>query len=180
MGRDRVAGDDKADAEKPGEGCKLFGRAGAVAVGRDHHRGNAGHHQSGCQPGDGQGLAGAGRTDQQQRLLAGLQRQSGERHRPGQRGIESPLQQGRMQRPRHRMKFQGGEPCGVLWPGRQQGRLVRFQRRGDFHPVTDTARREDQRILAQFGANPRHRIGHHGCAVKFQAHSMIPCDPSCL
>ena len=159
---DRMAGDDQADAKQPGERGKLLGRAGTLAVGGDHHRGDAGHHQPGCQPGDGQCLAGARRPDQQQRLLA--QRQAAERDRlwPG-RSASSPCRSaacsatpGRRGSPAR----QGGR--GPAAPGGGKGSVVGFQRGGDLHAVANPAGGEDQRVLAQFGAHPRHRLAIAG------------------
>ncbi len=91
---DRMAGDDQADPKQFGEGGELFGGAGTLAIGGDHHRGHAGHHQPGRQSDDGQGLASARRSDQQQRPLAGVQRQRGELHRTGQGNVERAILQG--------------------------------------------------------------------------------------
>ena len=168
---DRMAGDDQADAEQPGEGGELLGGAGTLAVGGDHHRSDASHHQACGQTGDGQCLAGAWRTDQQQRRLdraAGCRTGS---HWPARSRVRRAAGRRAARRGRHGSRVRRGGRClRVPAAAATVAAGLGLQRGGDFHAVTKAAGGEDQRVLAQFGADLCHRLRHRGSAEELQAH----------
>ena len=151
---DRMAGDDQADAEQPGEGGKLLGGAGTLAVRGDHHRRDAGHHQAGRQTGNGQCLAGARRADQQQRRLARSGRAAN--------GIalasavsSSPCCEGGVQRGGDAMEVERGEAGGVRGASGGSGGAVRSSGSSAAVTSTPSPRRRVARISASSPSSAR-------------------------
>ena len=174
----RMTGDDQADAEQSGVGGQLFRGAGPLAVGGDHHRSNASHHQAGGQTGNGQCLAGARRPDQQQRRLATAGCRTGShwpvRSRAHRAGGRRAVAAGT---PWKSSAATAGGVCGRHRWQQWRRQVVGLERSGDFHAVTEAAGGEDQRVLAQFGADLCHRLRHRGSAEELQAHGGMRRSP---
>ena len=154
-------GDDEVDAEQPGEGGELLGRAGAPAIGGDHHaapcpamtRRVASRATVSVLPAPGGPASSSGAAPgQRQRREATAARASAAARvaacSAACSAAGTPWNSSAARR------------AGSAAIGGGGGVRLRLQRGGDLHPVGDAAGGEDQRVGAQFGAHARHRLGH--------------------